>query len=239
MRLLPGTLLTCVLTAVATLTTAEPANPGLGDVIAVNVLLQPDQEVSARAARINGDLRRSYPGGFALDASHLPHISVLHGYVQAKDVADFYVAVEKVSAKHPLAGQQLTMLGLEHKPWNREEITNIKVEKTRELEDFQADLVSAVSPYLVATGDGSAFLTSKEDPSVDLETIEYVRTFVQKHTGSGFEPHITVGISDAETARRVSAEQGVPPKLTIASVAVFQLGNVGTARKELWRYSPR
>lgn len=236
MRFSPGTLLTCALTAVAALATAEPRGD---DVIAVNVLLEPDQEASARAARINRVLRQSYPSGFALDASHLPHISVLHGYVRAKDLADIYVVVEKVSAEHPLAGKQLTVLGLEHKPWNREEITNIRIEKTRELQAFQADLVSAVSPYLVETGDGSAFLTSHEDPSVDRETIEYVRTFVQKHTASRFEPHITVGISDAETARKVSAQQGAPPKLTIASVAVFQLGNVGTARKELWRYSPR
>jgi hypothetical protein len=232
-------LLTCALTAVSALAGPEPAKQELGDVIAVNVLLVPDQEASERAARINGVLRQSYPGGFALDASHLPHISVLHGYIQAKDLADIYVAVAKVSAQHPLIGQHLTVLGLEHKPWDREEITNIKLAKTRDLEGFQADLVSAVSPYLVDTGDERAFVTSAKDPGVDHETIEYVRTFVQKHTGTRFEPHITVGISDAETARKVSAQQSAPPKLTITSVAVFQLGNVGTARKELWRYSPR
>jgi hypothetical protein len=239
MRLLPGTLLTFALTAVCALATAEPAKQGVGDVIAVNVLLEPDQEASASAARINGVLRRSDPGGFALDESHRPHISVLHGYVQAKDLTEIYRAVEKVSADHPLVGQQLTVLGLEHKPWNGEEITNIKLAKTGELEAFQADLVSAVSPHLVERGDEHAFLTSKEDPGVDRETLEYVRTFVQKHTGTRFEPHITVGISDAETARQVSAQQGAPTKLTIAAVAVFQLGNVGTARKELWRDSRR
>jgi len=149
-----------------------------------------------------------------------------------------YDAVERVSAKLPLAGRQLTVLGLEHKPWGHREIMNIKIAKTPELETFQADLVSAISPYLVKSGDGTAFLTSKGDPDVDGETIEYVATFVQKHTGAAFEPHITVGISDAETVRKVSARQGATPNLTIASVAVFQLGNVGTARKELWRRSP-
>jgi hypothetical protein len=239
MRLLPGALLTCALTAAAVLASAESAKPELAGVIAVNVLLEPDQETSERAVRINGALRQGYPGGFALDESHRPHISVLHGYVQATDLADIYRAVEKVSAQHPLVGQQLTVLGLEHKPWNREEITNIELAKIPDLDAFQADLVSAVSPYLIETGDRRAFVTFKQEPDVDAQTIEYVRTFVQKHTGSRFEPHITVGISDAETARKVSAQQSAPAKLTIASVAVFQLGNVGTARKELWRYSPR
>ena len=232
-------LLTCVLSSVIVLAIAQPAKQAPGEVIAVNVLLQPDQESSGQAARINGLLRQSDPGGFALDASHVPHISVLQGYVKAKDLAAIYRAVERVSAEFPLAGRQLTVLGLEHRPWDHQEITSIKIAKTRELEAFQADLVSALSPYLVKTGDGSAFLSSKGDPDVDQETIEYVRTFVQKHTGAAFEPHITVGISDAETARKVSAQQEAPPKLTIASVAVFQLGNVGTARKELWRQPPR
>ena len=78
-----------------------------------------------------------------------------------KNLAAIYVAVERVSAKAPLAGRQLTVLGLEHKPWGRDEITNIKIAKAPELETFQTDLVSALSPYLVKTGDGSAFLTSK------------------------------------------------------------------------------
>jgi hypothetical protein len=232
-------LLTCVLSAVIVLALAEPAKQAPGEVIAVNVLLQPDQESSGHAVRINGLLRQSDPRGFALDASHVPHISVLQGYVEAKNLPAIYRAVERVSTKLPLAGRQLTVLGLEHKPWGDQEITNIKIAKTRELETFQADLVSAISPYLLKTGDGTAFLSSTGDPDVDQKTIEYVRTFVQKHTGAAFEPHITVGISDAETALKVSAQQEAPAKLTVASVAVFQLGNVGTARKELWRQSPR
>jgi hypothetical protein len=231
--------LTCMLTAVIAVAIAEPAKQAPGEVIAVNVLLQLDQESSGRAARINSLLRQSDPRGFALDASHLPHISVLQGYVDAKNLAALYGAVERVSVELPLAGRQLTVLGVEHKPWGHQEITNIKVAKTPELETFQAHLVSAISPYLLKAGDASAFLTSKGDSDVDGETIEYVGTFVQKHTGAAFEPHVTVGISDAETARKVGTQQGVPPKLTIASVAIFQLGNVGTARKELWSLSPR
>jgi hypothetical protein len=228
-----------MLSAVIVLAIAEPAKQAPGEVMAVNVLLLPDQESSGRAVRINGLLRQSDPSGFTLDASHLPHISVLQGYVEAKSLPAIYRAVERLSTELPLTGRQLTVLGLEHKAWGNQEITNIKVAKTPELEAFQAHLVSALSPYLAKTGDGSAFLSSTRDPDVDQETIEYVRAFVQKHTGAAFEPHITVGISDAETARKVTAQQGAPPKLTLASVAVFQLGNVGTARKELWRQSPQ
>lgn len=239
MRPLSSLFLICALAVSAESASAQAGKQGPEDVIAVNVLLLPDHDTSARAKQINGVLRQSYPDGFALDASHVPHISVLHGYVQTKRLADVYRSVAKVSAKHPLAGKQLAIDGLEPKPWNAQSLTNIKVEKTPELEAFQADLIAALSPYLVAAGDTSAFFRSKGDSEVDRQTIEYVATFVQKHSGSRFEPHITVGISDAETARQVAAQQKVPASLTIAAVAVFQLGNVGTARKELWHDSPR
>jgi hypothetical protein len=231
----------CALAAAVSVATAtaEPDKPVSDDVIAVNVLLVPDQQMILSAQGINGALRQSYPAGFALDESHLPHITVLHGYVRAKVLADVYGAVETIAGKHPLVGRQLTVDGLEHKPWNNQELTNIRIEKTPELDAFQAALVTVLSPYFVEAGDGSAFITSKEDPGIDRETIEYVRTFVQKHTGNRFEPHITVGISDAQTARKVSVQVGPPARLTIASVAIYQLGNVGTARKELWHYPPR
>jgi hypothetical protein len=235
MRLAAESLLICALAAALPLAAAEPDRQVSDDVVAVNVLLLPDEQMISRAREINLALRQTYPTGFALDGSHVAHISVLHGYVQSKDLTDLYSAVRKVTVKRPLTGRQLNVTGLEHKPWDDKQLTNIKIEKTPELEAFQADLIAALAPYLVEAGDKTAFVTSDGNSSVDQQTIEYVRTFAQKHAGTRFEPHVTVGISDAETARKVSAQHSAPAKVMIASVAVFQLGNVGTARKELWR----
>jgi hypothetical protein len=235
MRIAAQTLLICVLAAAFPLAAAEPDRQVADDVVAVNVLLLPDEQMTARARELNHALRQTYPAGFALDASHVPHISLLQGYVRSRDLADLYSAVEKATQKRSLTGRQLNVSGLEHKPWDDKELTNIKIEKTPELEAFQADLVAALSPYLVHAGDKAAFVTSNADAGIDQRTIEYVRTFVQERTGKRFEPHVTVGISDAATARKVTAQHSASTKVTIASVAVFQLGIVGTARKELWR----
>jgi hypothetical protein len=222
--------------ATVSLASAEPAER-VPDIVAVNVLLLPDPQTIEHAQGLNRALRESYPAGFALDASHVPHISVLHAYVQSKHLPDVYQAVSKVMLQHPLVGEQLTVEGLQSKPWNGEQLTNIEIEKTAGLEAFQASLIAALAPFQVASGDQRAFVSSGARSSVDQETIEYVATFVQKHTGDRFEPHITVGISDAETARKIVAQPTSPAKVTIVSVAVFQLGNLGTARKQLWRQS--
>lgn len=231
--------LTGALLGTAALSAAESGDRVSNGVVAINVLLRPDHGMSARAQEINRMLRENYAVGFALDASHVPHISILHRYVRAKDLPEIYAAVERVAAKHPLIGQQLTVKGLEHTPWQGHQVTTINVEKTTELEAMQSALVAALLPYAVESGDSNAFLTSSEEPQVGQQTIDYVKTFVDKQTGDRFKPHITVGISDAETADKVAAQPVEPMKFKVASVAIYQLGDVGTARQELWHYSPR
>jgi hypothetical protein len=198
--------------------------------VAINVLLLPDQRMSKQAQDINAQLRQGYPQGFALNASHVAHISILHRFVKAEDLPKLFAAVEQVGAKHPIVGQTLTASGLESSPWQGHQITSINVEKTPELAALQSDLVTALSPYSADSGDATAFMTTPGEPHVGDETVEYVRTFVPKRTGDGFKPHITVGITDTPPASQLE-----PMQFTVAALAVYQLGNVGTARKELWR----
>jgi hypothetical protein len=199
-------------------------------IVAINVLLLPDQQMSVRAQDINAQLRQNYPQGFALNASHVPHISILHRYVKSENLSKVFAAVEQIAAKHPLVGQTLTARGLENSPWQGHQITSIKIDKTPELTALQGDLVAALQPYSVDSGGADAFVTTPAEPHVGDETIEYVRTFVPKRTGEGFSPHITVGISDSPPAG-----DSKPVQFAVAALAVYQLGNVGTARKELWR----
>lgn len=201
-------------------------------IVAINVLLLPDQQMSARAQEINAQLRKSYPQGFALNATHVPHISIVHRYVSTETLPKVFAAVGQVAAKHPLVGQALTAGGLEYSPWQGHQVTSIKVEKTPELTALQNELVAALRPYTVESGGADAFVTTPGEPNVGGQTIEYVRTFVEKQTGANFKPHITAGISDARPAGEFK-----PMQFKIDGLAVYQLGNVGTARKELWRSS--
>ncbi len=198
--------------------------------VAIDVLLLPDQRMSKQAQDINAQLRQGYPQGFALNASHVAHISILHRFVKVEDLPKLFAAVEQVGAKHPIVGQTLSAGRLESSPWQGHQITSIDIEKTPELATLQSDLVAALRPYSVESGDAAAFMTTPGEPHVGDETVEYVRTFVPKRTGDGFKPHITVGITDTPPASQLE-----PMQFTVAALAVYQLGNVGTARKELWR----
>jgi hypothetical protein len=200
-------------------------------VVAINVLLLPDRSMSERAKQLNGQLRQSYPQGFALNATHVPHISILHRYVSAETLPKVFAAIEQVAAKHPLGGLTLTATGLEQSPWQGHQVTSIKVEKTPELTALQDELVAALRPYSVESGGADAFFTTAGEPNIGEQTIDYVRTFVEKQTGQNYKPHITAGISDTPPTTEFK-----PMQFKLDALAVYQLGNVGTARKQLWRF---
>ena len=78
----------------------DPVTPRRQDdsVIAVDVVLEPDETMTARARDVNTRLFTVYPDGFALDADHQPHITVLQRFVRGTDLDDLYAAANNVLA---------------------------------------------------------------------------------------------------------------------------------------------
>jgi hypothetical protein len=219
---------------VATLALAGPAMAAEADVVAINILAVPDRPMRDHARQLNERLGHAHPKAFAFDESHVAHISILHRFVAARDLPQIHAAVERVLAQHPLAGKELTATGLEHSRWDDADIVSIKLETSPELAALQTDLIRALQPYPKPSGGRDAFVTSPGPPDIDAKTIQYVTTFEQEQVGDRFKPHITIGLADsAKTEQR--ALSTTPMKFTIEAVTIYQLGNVGTARKQLWR----
>jgi hypothetical protein len=208
-----------------------------GGVVAINVLAIPDESMRDDARRLNERLRHDQPGSFAFDESHVAHISILQRFVTAKDLPQIYSAVERVLSKHPLVGKRLAATGLEHSRWEDADIVSITVEKNEALRRMQTDLIEALRPYTAPSGGRDAFVTSPGPGDIDGQTIQYVTSFEQKQVGERFKPHITVGLADSRTAQQLQSELTAPKTFTIGAIAIYQLGNVGTARKQLWRSS--
>ena len=83
------------LPAIAQPLRAEEPNP----VTAIDILLEPDATMIKHAKAANERLLKSFPKGFALGESHLPHISCLQRYVKTADLDKVYEAVGKVLAE--------------------------------------------------------------------------------------------------------------------------------------------
>lgn len=206
---------------------------GQDTVTAIDIALEPDATMIRHAEATNARLRKVFPTGYALDATHSPHITMLQRYVRTGDLDKVYAAVGNVLAGEMPAQWKLKAFKYNYVVWSGVGVTVIEVERTDELRRFQQGLVDAVAPFAVATGTAAAFLTTKEEPDINQSTIDYVAQFVPASTGDKFLPHVTVGVAPEDYLKKMLAEPFDTFTFSLSATSVYQLGNFGTARTKL------
>lgn len=209
-------------------------------VTAIDILLEPDATMIQHAEAVNARLLKVFPKGFALDATHKPHITILQRYVRTANLDKVYAAAGKVLAKEKVAGWKLKAFKYYYIPDKNLGLAGIVVEPTDDLLKLQQQLIDAVAPLTVKTGTAAAFATTPEDPDISQPTIDYIAAFVPKATGRNFNPHVTVGIASQDYLKEMLAEPFDVFTFSPAGASVYQLGNYGTARKQLetWKLKP-
>ena len=71
------------------------------DLIAIDVLLVPDRATIDKSMSLNAQLRANYPAGYALDATRIPHVTLLQRFVPAKDFEALCANITKVLDNEP------------------------------------------------------------------------------------------------------------------------------------------
>jgi hypothetical protein len=209
-------------------TTADPS-----PVTAIDVLLEPDATMLQHSADNNARLLKIFPKGFALDATHTPHITMIQRFVRTADLDQVYAAAGKVLARANVTAMKLEAFKYYYMPTGNNGLAGIVAKPTPELLKLQADLIAAVAPFTVETGDSSAFVTTPDDPIIDPALIGYVSVFVPKGSGENFNPHVTTGVAPKTYLDKMLAEPFESFTFSPAGAAVYQLGQFGTAAKKL------
>jgi phosphoserine phosphatase len=209
-------------------------------VTAIDILLEPDAVMLQHAEANNARLLKVYPKGFALDATHRPHITLIQRFVRTTDLDKVYAAAEKVLAGAKVNAMQLEAFKYYYAPGKDVGVAGIVARPTPELLKLQADLIAAVAPFTVETGTMAAFVAAHDDPALDAIMIEYVSTFVPKYSGEHFNPHVSTGVASRDYLDKMLAEPFEPFTFSPAGAAVYQLGPFGTAAKKLkeWDLKP-
>ena len=209
-------------------------------VTAIDVLLEPDARMLERAAAVNARLLKAYPGGFQLDATHRPHITLVQRFVRSGDLDKIYAAVGKLLAGVNLASLKLETAGHYYIPDNDNGLAGIVIKPTPNLLKLQQDMINALAPFTVATGASGAFVTTPDDLIMNPLLIEYVATFVPKASGANFNPHVSTGVAARDYLDKMLQEPFESFTFSPAGAAVYQLGQYGTAAKKLhgWTSKP-
>lgn len=202
-------------------------------VIAIDILLEPDSVMLRHAEANNARLLKVYPNGFALDASHSPHITMLQCFVRTADLDRLYAATEKVLAGANVKAIKLEAFKFYFAPAGATGVAGISARPTAEILKLQADIIAAARPFMLPTGPIEAFTAAHENPANDVGLIDYVSTFVPKMAGENFNPHVSTGVAPTDYLDRMIAEPFVPFTFSPAGAAVYQLGPYGVAAKKL------
>ncbi len=136
----------------------KPSAAGANDLTAIDVLIEPGETMVKRALEINTKLRSDNPDCFALDAHHVPHITLLQRYVRTADLDKVSAAVNKIVAAENPTAWKLKATGLFSVPSEGQSLTWISVEPSDELRQLQQKLIDAVAPFAVDSGTGVAFV---------------------------------------------------------------------------------
>jgi hypothetical protein len=204
-----------------------------GGVIAIDIALEPDAAMMRRAEAANKTLRQNFPQGFALDDTHHAHITVLQCFVRADALGEVYSAVERVLARHAYTGWRLTAFKYYYVPAGPIGLAGIVVKRTPDLLSLQQEVVAAVASYTVHTATVAAFYTTPAEPDIHPSVIPYVAGFVPEQTGQNYSPHVSTGVGTIAFLDTLLAQPFDAFDFYPASASVYQLGNFGTARKEL------
>ena len=202
-------------------------------ITAIDILLEPDAAMLQHCQANNARLLGVFPNGFALDAAHRPHITMIQRFVRTADLDKVYAAAHKVLAAAKVNAMKLEASKYYYVPSGAIGLAGIVAKPTPELLKLQADIIAAVAPFTVDTGTVAAFTAAHDDPAFDAQLIEYVSTFVPKQTGEHFSPHVTTGVALRDYLDKMLAEPFEPFTFSPAGAAVYQLGPFGTAAKKL------
>jgi 2'-5' RNA ligase len=218
----------------------EKASAESKPITAINIALDPDATMIQHAETANARLRKDYPEGFALDATHRPHVTLLQRYVFTENLDKIYTAVGQVLTHEKIADWKLKAYKYDYTPWKNMGIAIIAIEPMDDLLKLQQKLIDSVTPFTAKTGTAEAFFTTVDDPGINPTTIDYVTTFIPNQTGKNFQPHVTLGIASPDYLKAMTARPFEVFMFSPAGVSVYQLGNFGTARKQLkeWKLKP-
>ncbi|MET9693828.1 hypothetical protein ABZY81_36270 [Streptomyces sp. NPDC006514] len=210
----------------------------MNDLTAVDVLVDPDETTLRHAHAWNARMRESVPNGFALDASHRPHITTLQRYVRTADLDDVYDAVHRTLAATDTRALSYRAVAVKHADWGvpGQGLAVILLRPGPQVLDFQAALLAALAPFTGSGGTAAAFVTDPGEAISD-STLDWVDGYVPAQIGPDrYTAHITVGFATLDDLEAIEAEPFDAFTVRPAGVAVYQLGNSGAARKLLRRW---
>lgn len=207
---------------------SEPEN-----IIAVNILLTPDKELYEHAVYLSELMSDNNPKTLVLNSSRIPHITLVQAYINATDLPQITEALKDLRSTISLEN-----LMAESLVFSKEKDTSfamIRIGKSKPLLKLHEEVIALVKPFVVKNGSEASFVSNAEGREIDQFTIDYVPEFIAKYSYEKYDPHLSLGVADTEFLEKLTKNEFKSMHFKPASLSIYQMGEYGTAQKQLWQ----
>tara|TARA_R110000851_G_scaffold333532_1_gene515076 strand:- start:38162 stop:38863 length:702 start_codon:yes stop_codon:yes gene_type:complete len=206
--------------------------PKKQNIIAIDVLLIPSEEMYAQSLQLNSLINQNNPETIKLDKNHVPHITLLQCFINEEDLPKVNGALEGLF--NTIKNDSLKAESLFYYSEKEESFSMIAIEKNEQLLQLHQKVIELVKPFIVKNGSEKSFVQNPDDSPISESTLSYVPEFVDKHSFENFDPHISLGVAQTTLLDSLALQVFKPIQFKVESLSVYQLGDHGTAQKLLW-----
>ncbi|MHC4517990.1 MAG: hypothetical protein ACYTAS_05330 [Planctomycetota bacterium] len=192
--------------------------------IAIDVVLLPDETMTARAVQANAELVENCGSEVVLHPQTcLPHVSLAMGCVEGDAVEPVRESLEQITKTCPVG--DLVITGVVTSLNARgQSVSLFAVAKTKAVQTLHERVMEAIQQH--CRWDVSAEMVYG-DEAVAETTLAWIRSFAEKAAFAAYFPHITIGYGS------VTEPMTFPMPFTAPRLAVCHLGNHCTCREVL------
>ena len=206
--------------------------PKKQNIIAIDVLLIPSEEMYAQSLQLNSLINQNNPETIKLDKNHAPHITLLQCFINVEDLPKVNGALEGLF--NTIKNDSLKAESLFYYSEKEESFSMIAIEKNEQLLQLHQKVIELVKPFIVKNGSEKSFVQNPDGNPISESTLSYVPEFVEKHSFENFDPHISLGVAQTTLLDSLALQVFKPIQFKVESLSVYQLGDHGTAQKLLW-----
>lgn len=200
--------------------------------IALDILLGPGRRLAAAARALNAALVADGHDAIVLGPRAVPHLTLLQICVSPDRVAALSDSLRRDRLADRAAGLPLTATGLGTAPFAGGQAISILAEATPALRGLH-DRVCALAAPFATPGTAASFLHAPGERDIHPDAVSYAVGFLAHHAGAAWVPHVTVGFMASAAADTVPTRSFTGFTEPAADLALWRLGNYGTAAAEL------
>lgn len=189
------------------------------DIIALDIVILPPEDIMDEIVGINRELLSQYPSDLRLNKTDcLPHITLMQAVFKRTDLPEINRTLEEI-AKNTSSFDLAGSIG----PFN-ERIVSLQIESNRQIQDLhQAVMENLKTLSLSVKVETGQFYGT----NIASSALAYVENFSQLYAYDKFNPHVTLGHGQAvKDKRRFSFKA--------ERLAICQLGAHNTCAKLLF-----